>query len=84
MTCPTVSREGVGRITAAGASAEPRRRPALRPLTLAVLTTVLDVLGLVLVLAALGVLAVLVPAVGLLLVAAAVALGLSWTIERLR
>lgn len=55
-----------------------------RKLTLTVLTTALDVLGLVLVLVALGVLCVLVRPVGVLLVAAVLLLGLSWAIERLR
>jgi hypothetical protein len=53
-------------------------------LTLPVLTTALDLAGLVLGLAALVMLCVLVPPVGLLLVAAAAMLGLSWAIERTR
>lgn len=76
--------KGVGRISEAGTSPQVRRRPAVAWLTLAALTTALDVAGLVLLLAALGVLCVLVPPAGLLLVAATVLLGLSWAIERLR
>lgn len=52
--------------------------------SLQVLTTALDVLGLLLALAALVALCVLVAPVGLLLAGAAAMLGLSWAIERLR